>query len=763
MRTSEAHRYARWSATVAGLLLAIVVGIYLRQAWRAGQLAKKAPPAVPATVEQQSADFSYSKVEGHQTVFTVRASRATAYKQDSRNLLEDVSISVYGRKGERNDSLITKACDFISTSGSITCLGEVQIILGPANAKPTDQGVIRVTTSRVTFNRDSGEAVADAPVTFQWPSCEGRAVGINYRASSGLLKLVHDVDLTLSSPIPAGLPAPEGLNDKGVHLQGDSMTFSRNEHFVRVSGMVRAQQESHEISADEMLLDLDLNLHARRLIASGHPQVRDSDSSASLLLDAEEISAELSAGGHVQSVQASGLVHGSRQAAAGMDEIDARHIKVDLLPTRSAPQLLTASGGVTMKSRGSNATDGTRRLDTDALQIHFADAPNSQGTRIESVNTLAPASMVLQSGAGSNKSPAPQVLRMKTHQSNLSFDEANSVRQLVSTGGVEVSRLLGDGPEQKTASRDLTVNFDRGEWTTIDQSGDVRFVQGSRTAQGATAHMDRTGNTVTLAGPAILTDENTRTTSKTAVFTQGANELRADGGVLTSEIGPRNGGITNLTPTPGHISADHLLVDPAKGRAVYSGNARLWQGDSIVEADTIESESVDHTLVARGHVHAVFPSTPWASGGTQSSPKNSNAVPALTQVQGGVLTYSGIESKARIEDHARVMSAEGSIESNLMDLYFTAASAGVAAKQLSRATATGGVTVRQEGRRGTAERADFTASEGKFVLSGGVPTLYDPSGDTTTGRKLTFHFADDTIIIDSAEGSRTVTLHSVEK
>ena len=88
--------------------------------------------------------FLYSKVERASDCFlTVRASRATAYKDGSRNLLEDVSISVYGRMGERNDSLITKACDFNSSSGGIDCAGEVQMVLGPANAPP---GVTRISS-----------------------------------------------------------------------------------------------------------------------------------------------------------------------------------------------------------------------------------------------------------------------------------------------------------------------------------------------------------------------------------------------------------------------------------------------------------------------------------------------------------------------------------------------------------------------------------------------------------------------------------------
>ena len=128
-----------------------------------------------------------------------------------------------------------------------------------------------------------------------------------------------------------------------------------------------------------------------------------------------------------------------------------------------------------------------------------------------------------------------------------------------------------------------------------------------------------------------------------------------------------------------------------------------------------------------------------------------------------MLTYWEAESRARLEQDASAESVEGSIHANRIDLYFSTSGAVTATRQLSRAVANGDVTVRQGDRRGTSNRAEYTAAEGKFVLSEGKPTLYDSTGDTTTGRQLTFFFADDRIVVDSEEGSRTVTLHRVEK
>ncbi len=167
-------------------------------------------------------------------------------------------------------------------------------------------------------------------------------------------------------------------------------------------------------------------------------------------------------------------------------------------------------------------------------------------TMMESVNTLAPARVEWRNISMANGKAVPQTTRMSAKQMNLKFDAQNQLQQLVSTGGVEVTRKLGDAPEQTTTSRELTVKFagsspnnsrETAEWTTIDQTGDVRFHDGQRTGQGDRAHADHAANTVTLDGSVILTDAQTRTTAQTATFVQGSNTLRADGRVLSTELG----------------------------------------------------------------------------------------------------------------------------------------------------------------------------------------------------------------------------------
>jgi lipopolysaccharide export system protein LptA len=113
-----------------------------------------------------------------------------------------------------------------------------------------------------------------------------------------------------------------------------------------------------------------------------------------------------------------------------------------------------------------------------------------------------------------------------------------------------------------------------------------------------------------------------------------------------------------------------------------------------------------------------------------------------------------------------VQSVDQRMRAPVLELFFTheTSKPGTPERvQISRAVGTGGVLVEEGERRATAEKGVYTARDQKFVLSGGNPTLYDGQEGTTTGRQLTFHIADDTIIVDSAEGMRTLTKHRVQK
>jgi len=783
MRTTEAARYARWSAGIAVLLVVLVACVYGARDWQSRQARKKMPAAVPSSVEQRSAGFSFSKVVGDRTEFTVRASRATEFVEGGRSLLEDVWITAYGGAGERFDNLHTRTCDYLTELESISCAGDVQIDLdrssdqhtpaGPA-AQASGSRLVQVATSHVSFDHKTGLATTDRPASFRFSQGEGQGVGFRYEAQQGEIQLLSAVELALHGADPAGHISQTA--EQVLNLSGSSMTFDRDRRLIHLLGPVHAHQANFDLVCGKLEVELDEHMYAHRLIATEQPELQ-SDGPSHTSLKAETITA-LASPTRIEAIIAEGQVHAIARNPDGEDQLEADRLETELYPVSNQPRLLVATGKVIGHS---NRAGVVRNLETSMLHLDFAPSNKGGEARVKHAQTPAGTVESWDSGTLSGK-PDQERTRLTAQHLEADFTGPNDLRELRGSEGVQFERQIGEASPQTTSSRQMVAQFaPSGGWSIVDQTADVRLHQDNESAQADHAHFERTSDTTLLEGSVVLTDASSRTTARSAVFHQSTNEFHAFGRVATVESSSGGSQLVNFAPGPGRVSGERLDANSATGRAVYSGNARLWQGDSIVEGETIELNRQTHTLMASGQVHAVFPQAP-ATGHGQPSPRTLSSKLQLWHAQGNRLIYQSDENRGRMEEKVRASSEEGSMTADAMDFFFAPAgnsatpdasttgkpgggpaNGAATGQQLVRASAFGSVNVEQQGRHGKANRADYTAQDGRFVLSGGTPTVYDASGNATQGRQLTFFFGDDSINVESAEGLRTLTLHQVEK
>jgi lipopolysaccharide export system protein LptA len=339
------------------------------------------------------------------------------------------------------------------------------------------------------------------------------------------------------------------------------------------------------------------------------------------------------------------------------------------------------------------------------------------------------------------------------------FGDAGKAKQMMATGNVEVQRDVKGRPTQMATSSTGAVRLDTsGGWSQMMLRGNVRLKEGGRSAEAQQAAFVRATQTAVLTGQAVARNENTETRAAKIIFHQDSGDVEAEGKVRSTSFDDKKPTI-ELSPAPPNISAERMVGNSQTGRALYTGHARMWQGPSVLEANSIELLRNTRVLNASGDVHAVFPKTQKGGGKAKDA--------SVWHVSSGVLTYWDAENRAHLENDVLVQSGDQRMRAPVLDLYFTregdAKNGRGGTTKISRAVGTGGVLVEQGDRRGTAERGVYTAEDDKFVLSGGTPTLYDAAEGTTTGRELTFNNADDTIIVDSGNGMRTLTRHRVQR
>ena len=762
----------------AGLIVLVVIGAYAYRAMQRARARRRLPAPVPASVARKSAEFTYKSVDQGRTLFTLRASEVTQFKDHDRALLEDVWITIYGRDGNQNDNIHTRECSYDPQTGGARCQGSVQIEIEsskPGAAGDASNSALTLTTSDLTFDRETGDASTSAPVQFTFPGGSGSGVGVDYSTRNATVRVNHNIRFQLAaSEKTGGLP---------VLATGNSLEIHRNERTAVLNGPVDVRDGARQLSTQQISVEFDAANHARRVLVEGQPKIRANENGSAIAVSASQFQAALSPAGWVERIIADGNVRGTRQAKAAASRFSAGRVELAMFPGRNLVENMTATQGVAAQTQQGRQSDTLR---TSALRVVFATAQNvSEHARkaanneiaheqIESAETLAPATIEM---AKSSEITTLSALKLVAQAG-----PSGTIEELFGHSGVTIQRQAGGGVRQTISAPELAATLgSRGQWKAVEETGGVRIRQGDRQASADSARIDRATNAIRLEGSPVIVDGESRTTAQSMAFNQQSGALEASGGVISTYLSSGQQGTVSLAAGPAHVSADTLTGSANSGHVTYAGHVRLWQGESILEADRIDVWRDEKKMQASGNVVAVFPQS--AAGGpipkfAKTVSKTANdAGPTRWKIRAPLLTYWADEARAHLEGGVVASSDRGTLRAQTLDVYLDQAanapaeSAGHSSyitraggtRQLQRVVAQGGVVIEQGERQGLAQRVEYTASDGKFVLSGGQPTITDGSSNTATGTSLTFYVASDTILIDSQEGSRTLTRHKVEK
>ncbi|HEY1481393.1 MAG TPA: hypothetical protein VGF19_01610, partial [Candidatus Acidoferrum sp.] len=497
MKRSEAARYARLSAILAFTLVAITSGIYLHRVWVAHVEKKNAPPPPPQDVERQSSSLTFSKGEGIHKEFTVQASKSTDFKGQDASLLEEVTVTVFGKTGERNDVIRSKSCRYSKADGAIQCSGTVDMELQSAadeeRSKQTPgmlQGVVHVATSGVTFDRATGNAQTVAPVKFDFPNGNGDGVGAVYASEEGHLRLVSDVHLKLR-PAPPD-PAKPVLRKLGsavteVAVNGSSLEFDRNMGVIQLHGPVTADTAAQRLTCGELVLKLDEQFRSQTLIASPgtlkqEPQVTTRGASGENTLTADKLTTRFAPEGWIRTVDAEGNVHG--MSASG--SLQAENGQLEMWPRLNEAKQMMMHGNVQATTRDAK-TGSQRHLATNVLRLDFSGGEPGETSHVQHAETLERGTLEWTDAVSTSGATAARS-KLSGDKLALDFGPLGKARQLVATGAVQTERQAGTGPLQTASAASGVVQLEpTGGWSQITMHDHVRLKEGDRSAEAQQA------------------------------------------------------------------------------------------------------------------------------------------------------------------------------------------------------------------------------------------------------------------------------------
>jgi len=768
-------RLRRWVAAVLVFVCVVVAGTYFYARHRVENALKEVPGKIGIQIQQSANGFTISKSEQGRTLFKVQASKAVQFKGGGRAELHDVTITIYGADSSRFDQVYGKEFEYDQQTGDITSHGEVSIDLqsNPRGLTSQDQAApkelkdpIHLRTTNLVFNQKTGDGWTEAPIEFSVPQAQGSAVGAKYTAKDERLTLESQVRIVVNGATPSTIIAQQALLEKNPReivlryahaespqqrAQADAATF-----FLREDNTL-----DHALARGDVLIESAAQRAAPDALVPGG-QTRAPAPTWSRV-SAQKLEVRMKEGNSVNDAVLSGAVkfnsEGTQPAEASAGRVLLTFGPENTLTKAHAEQQVKLSQH---QKPGSNQGQD---VDVSAPAMDFFVADSRRLTRAE---TIGPPEISL---LPTDAKQAPT--RVTADKFIARFDSLGQLSQVHGEANARVVTTSSAGtdppqPDRVSTSESIDAYFHAGTGIeTLVQTGHFTYSSGTQKAFADHARYTPADQILVLDGFPRVLDAGMETTARTVRLNRATGDGLAEGDVKTSysDLKAQPSGALLASSDPVHVTARSMTAHGTPAVAVYSGNARLWQDANLVEAPSIQFQKEQRTIIADAN------SSQKVSTILVGTDKSGKATPVT--VVASHLIYRDADRKAHFEGGVTVRSTDLTVTSQQMDVFLVPASAGsdhsttretpigpkseATPAKLEKIIASGKVVITEPNRHGNGDKLVYTASDDKFVLTGGPPSIFDAEHGKITGVSLTLFGRDDRFVVEGDSSSPAVT------
>ena len=713
----------RWQAVVR---MAIVAGLVLFVSFLAAGLRERRDSIEAHGVDRadpdaviESAGVEFVRHDGGEEIFRLEAARQSTYADGSVRFFGGVSLTVPDR-ADRDGFAMTASEAFVEDGRSaFTVSGAVRMDAG-------DGLVVR-----------TGEA--------------------DYREAPDRVRM-HD---------PAG---PTKLVRGGLEAWGTVVVQDRERAIVTLDGDARVRLTG---DADRAAIDIAA-AHAtladadRYMRFEGGTNIRTGDMTVTATAatahfgEGETALETVELAGDVRILSGAAADGGLREARGAeavlrFDPAD-RQLRQVSLPAQSAVELGGTDGG-----------DGSR-VDSGTMEVELAPS------RAEVVGLVAGGGvhLLLPTAPGD---PRQEIRARALTAAGTPADGLNGIEL---DGAVEYRERHEASADAAAFTRTvradrLEAGADRGLTGLIGVrfEGGVRFEDESRRAAAERAAYDLLGGTITLTADAEA--------GRGAVLVDGSRTVEAGSALEVALDGSRvsgSGGVqTVLTPQPDgadeadgdrvpalmdrsrriNILSETVDYDDDARRVTYGGEARMWQGNTSFEGESI---AVDHatgglsvTGTARTTIQLV-----------RIDDETGDPVVSRTAAAADRFVYDDEARRAVYEGTAVLRSDHGDLASDAIEVHLQ-----TDGRTLDGLNAAGAVQLRLGRRWATGDTLVYREAEGRYdmenaeivseaPLDEAAEPETEPTCRSTRGRALTFYRGSEIVTVDGREQTRTETV-----
>jgi lipopolysaccharide export system protein LptA len=770
----------KWLVVSVCAVVAVVTLSYWIARWHVQPVLHNIPKSLGIDIQQTSDGFALSKSEGGRTIYTIRASKAVQFKAGGHADLRNVHIVVYGRNHDRYDQIYGDQFTYNPETGDIQAVGEVHIDLQenaegpkrPDQATPEElRNPLHLVTNSLTFNQKSGIAQTDEVVQFRTEQAVGSGKGAYYDSRQNELQLKSDIHVVTTGAHPATITGTSGFIQK-VPRQAVLLN-------------AKVEQPDKTLTADKATLLFEPDNTVQHALAEGNVHIQDRGPS---VVDVFGPRGDLNMGPKnslQQAIVSGGAKFDSTGASIAHGSADTFVLDFE---AENQPSRFHMVKNARMKQdpQPGKAGNSGQPMEIAADRL---DYQLENGNQLKTADTAGKAWItILPMPAGSKPDPAKGRKNQDMGGGNsttvatagkfhATFDDNNHIQTLHGWPNAKIVSSTPGEPDKVSTSDKLDVAFSPdGGVQKLIQTGNFEYHEasanpntGGRAAFADVATYTPDDQILVLAGSPRIIDGGMTTTAVHIRMNRQTGEGFADDDVKTtySELKPQPDGALLATSDPIHVTAQHMAGYKQPGVAHYTGNVRLWQTANVVRAPKIDFDNNKRAIVAESDksqtVSSLF---------IQQS-LDGKITPV--DVTADRLTYIDEQRRARYTGNVLARTTTGSITTQQLDVFLKQADpdnkgqTSVAQhrgpslpgsdtpSQIDHMIAIGNVVVTEPNRRAVGDRLFYTADDGKYLLTGKSPSIFDAEHGTVWGDSLTFYSRDDRVLVESKRSSPTIT------
>ncbi len=286
-----------------------------------------------------------------------------------------------------------------------------------------------------------------------------------------------------------------------------------------------------------------------------------------------------------------------------------------------------------------------------------------------------------------------------------------------------------------------SFNPQSNDVSQFDANGNAKFSELDRSGTANQIIFTANDGTVRMRGAPLVSDSRARAKANEIDWDTKNEKSFLRGKVSTTYVSQKQtGGATPFgeTNAPVFVTAENAEFNHKTEVGTYTGNARAWQENNYVRADTLVLRQKQGELYGEGAVQSLLYDAKRKENGVESN------VPVYAQAR--KIYYFREKNQLRYEDDVDIRQGTDRIVAGVANVFLNDKN------ELSQTVAEKNVVVTSPNRKAVGDYARYVAADESVVLRGSPARVDDAENGTTQAAQLTVNLRTKNVVSESKTG-----------